>query len=85
MSRSSARHRAYSDARADDYQPTHASVEHDLPYGEWVRLLVENGFRVESLIEIRPPEDAESTYRNADETAWARRWPMEEVWRARRT
>ena len=47
-------------------------VEFNLPYGEWIRLFREHGFRVEALVEVRPPEDAETTYRTADETAWAR-------------
>jgi SAM-dependent methyltransferase len=59
-------------------------VEFNLPYGEWIRLFRESGFRVESLLEIRPPEGAESTYRTAEETEWARSWPMEEIWRCRR-
>jgi ubiquinone/menaquinone biosynthesis C-methylase UbiE len=56
-------------------------VEFNLPYGEWIRLFRANGFRVEELLEIRPPEGAESTYRTAEETEWARSWPMEEIWK----
>jgi SAM-dependent methyltransferase len=56
-------------------------VEFNLPYGEWIRLFREHGFRVDALIEIRPPEGAESTYRSAEDTEWARSWPMEEIWR----
>ncbi len=59
-------------------------VEFNLPYGEWVRLFGESGFRVEALVEIRPPEGAESTYRTPEETEWARSWPMEEVWKVRK-
>jgi SAM-dependent methyltransferase len=59
-------------------------VEFNLPYGEWIRLFRENGFRVEALVEVRPPEGAESTYRSAEETEWARSWPMEEIWTCRR-
>jgi SAM-dependent methyltransferase len=59
-------------------------IEYNLPYGEWVRLLLESGFEIEALVEIRPPAGAESTYREPSETAWARRWPMEEIWKARR-
>jgi SAM-dependent methyltransferase len=60
-------------------------VEFNLPYGEWIRLFRESGFRVGSLIEIRPPERAESTYRSAADTEWARSWPMEEIWRCVKT
>ena len=31
-------------------------VEFNLPYGEWIRLFRENGFRIETLVEVRPPE-----------------------------
>ncbi len=63
----------------------HEPVIFNLPYGEWVRLFREHGFRVEALVEVRPPEAAESTYRTAAETEWARSWPMEEIWRCRKS
>ncbi len=59
-------------------------VMFELPYGEWIRLLIESGFAIESLIELRPPADATSSYRSRSARDWARRWPMENVWRARR-
>jgi SAM-dependent methyltransferase len=55
-----------------------------LPYGEWIRLFRANGFQVEDLIEPRPAADATSSYRDADQLAWSRRWPSEEIWRLRR-
>jgi ubiquinone/menaquinone biosynthesis C-methylase UbiE len=55
-------------------------VEFNLPYGAWIRLFRANGFRVERLVEVRPPRNAESTYRTPEETEWARSWPMEEIW-----
>lgn len=60
------------------------SVEFELPYGEWIRLLRRSGFVVEALVEVQPPEGASSTYRSEAETAWARRWPMEQIWKARK-
>ena len=39
---------------------------------------------IEGLREIQPPRGAESTYRTADETEWARRWPMEQIWIVRK-
>jgi len=59
-------------------------IEFNLPYGEWIRLFRESGFRVESLVEVQPAEEAESTYRTEAETEWAHSWPMEEIWRCRR-
>lgn len=55
-----------------------------LRYGEWIRLFGESGFVVESLIELRPSPDARSSYRDEEQRAWARRWPMEHIWRVRR-
>jgi hypothetical protein len=59
-------------------------VAFQLPYGDWIRLFRAHGFLIEDLIEPRPPADARSTFRNADERAWARRWPAECIWRLRR-
>jgi SAM-dependent methyltransferase len=59
-------------------------TEFNLPYGEWIRLFRECGFSVEALVEVRPPEGAETTYRTPEETEWARSWPMEEIWKCRR-
>lgn len=56
-----------------------------LRYGEWIRLFVANSFAIESLIELRPPADANSSYRDEVDREWARRWPMEHIWRVRRT
>jgi len=59
------------------------TVDFHLGHGDWIRLLRANGFEILELIELRPPEGAESRYPFVD-TAWARRWPCEEAWRARR-
>jgi SAM-dependent methyltransferase len=60
------------------------SVSFNLPYGEWVRLFRANGLAVEDLVEVRPPAGAASTYRTDSETEWARRWPLEHIWKVRR-
>lgn len=60
------------------------SVTFQLPYGEWVRLFRANGLTVEDLIEPRPAEGATSTYWGPKEHMWARRWPAECIWKARR-
>ena len=59
-------------------------IQFELPYGEWIRLFRANGFEIEDLREIRPPPGAESTYRSPEETEWARRWPMEQIWVVRK-
>ena len=59
------------------------SVEFHLAHGEMIRLLHASGFEVEDLIEIQAPAGA--TTRHAYVSAeWARRWPSEEVWKARK-
>ena len=59
-------------------------VEFNLAYGEWLRLFRRIGLVVEDLVELSPPPDATSTYRGEEARAWARRWPLEHVWKARR-
>lgn len=63
--------------------PDDPTIEFHLGHGDWIRLLRDNGFEVLDLIELRPAEGAESHYPHVN-TAWARQWPCEEVWRARR-
>jgi SAM-dependent methyltransferase len=67
--------------RWDDPEGT---VEFNLPTGEWIRLFRANGLEIEDLIEVRPPAGATSTYRDEAATAWARRWPMEQIWKVRK-
>jgi len=55
-----------------------------LPYGEWIRLLRAHGFDVEALLELRPPEGATTTYGGWVSLEWARRWPGENSWKARK-
>jgi SAM-dependent methyltransferase len=59
------------------------SVEFHLSHGDWIRLLRRHGFDVEDLIEIRPAADASTRYPFVT-LDWARRWPCEEVWKARK-
>ncbi len=66
--------------REEPGEPT----DFQLRYGEWIELFVSSGFAVESLIEPRPPAGARSSYRDATDLDWARRWPMEHIWRVRR-
>jgi SAM-dependent methyltransferase len=59
------------------------SVEFHLGHGDMVRLLRDNGFTVEDLIEIEVPEGSTTHYTFVP-LEWARQWPCEEVWKARR-
>jgi SAM-dependent methyltransferase len=63
--------------------PTDPGVEFHLAHGDWIRLLRRSGFEIEDLIEVRPPADATTRYPFVT-IDWARRWPCEEVWKARK-
>jgi SAM-dependent methyltransferase len=59
-------------------------VEYHLSHGDWIRLLRANGFEILDLIEIQAPPAAETHMRYDYVSAeWARKWPAEEIWRAR--
>jgi SAM-dependent methyltransferase len=73
-------HNDYFDLRRFDAAE---EVSFQLPYGDWIRLLRANGFEVEDLIEINPPEGASTTY-DLVPLDWARRWPAENIWAARK-
>jgi SAM-dependent methyltransferase len=61
-------------------------VEFHLAHGDWIRLLRANGFEVENLIEIQAPADAETHgYYDFVSADWARRWPAEEIWVAKKS
>jgi len=62
--------------------PDDQGVEFHLSHGDMIRLLRANGFEVLDLVELRPGEDATTGYPFVT-LDWARRWPSEEVWRAR--
>ena len=60
-------------------------VEFHLAHGVWIDLLRANGFDVERLIELQAPADAEDPgYYSFVTAEWARRWPCEEIWVARK-
>ena len=59
------------------------SVEFHISHGDWIRLLRANDFEIENLVEIQAPEDATTTYEWMS-VEWARQWPCEEAWLARK-
>lgn len=63
--------------------PDDPTVEFHLSHGDWIRLLRASGFEIEDLVELQPPDGADSAYPFVT-ARWARRWPCEEAWRARR-
>jgi SAM-dependent methyltransferase len=68
-----------------DWADDEPGVEFHLGAGDLIRLLRANGFEIVDLVELYAPEGAtdhvEYSYVTAD---WARRWPSEEIWRARK-
>lgn len=63
--------------------PGDYGVEFHLPHGDWIRLLRGCEFDVEDLVELRPTNDASTSYPFVT-LEWARQWPCEEVWKARK-
>lgn len=64
--------------------PDDPSVGFYPSHGEWIRLLRASGFVVEELRELRPAAEATTTFPFVT-LDWARRWPCEEVWKARKS
>lgn len=65
--------------------PGDDGTEYHLAHGDWIRLLRASGLEVEDLIEVQAPLDAASPgYYDFVTADWARRWPAEEVWIARK-
>jgi SAM-dependent methyltransferase len=60
------------------------SVEFHLSHGDMFRLLLDSGFEVTDLVEIRPPAGSTTRWTNIATIDWARQWPSEEVWKARK-
>ena len=61
-------------------------VEFHIGHGEWIRILRDSSFEVESLTELYAPEGAEThEYYDTATAEWARQWPSEDLWAARKT
>jgi SAM-dependent methyltransferase len=63
--------------------PGDPGVEFHLSHGDWIRLLRRSGLEIEDLSEIRPSQEATTSYPFVT-LEWARQWPCEEVWKARK-
>jgi len=61
-----------------------ASVTFCLGHGSWIRLLRDNGFEIEGLVELQARPDMAPTRFNSYTPEWARKWPIEEIWKARK-
>ena len=60
-------------------------IEFHIPHGEWVAVLRANGLEVERLVELQAPADAvDHPYYELMPAEWAKRWPAEDLWVARK-
>jgi ubiquinone/menaquinone biosynthesis C-methylase UbiE len=61
-------------------------VEFHVGHGEWIDILHRAGFEVERLVELFAPDDAtDHPYYDTASVEWARKWPSEDLWVARKT
>jgi SAM-dependent methyltransferase len=63
--------------------PDDDSVEFHLPHGEMIRLLRDCGFELERLLELQPAHDNDLEALMVPNW-WAKQWPAEEIWVARK-
>lgn len=60
-------------------------IEFHIAHGEMIRVLRSSGFEVEALHELRAPTAAEThEYYDFVTAEWAKQWPSEEIWVARK-
>ncbi len=67
-----------------EWPDAEGAVEFAITHGDMIRLLRDAGFEVVDLVEVRASEDAETPADPLATAEWSRRWPIEEVWKARR-
>lgn len=81
--------RGFGEALARDYFGLHVLEQpwgvtgYQLRYGEWIALFRSHGLAVDALVELQPRDDARE-WPEWIPLAWARRWPGENVWVARK-
>jgi SAM-dependent methyltransferase len=63
--------------------PDDEGVEFHLGHGEWFAVLRANGFEFEGLWELYSAQGAEDHEYYPFSAEWARKWPAEEIWKAR--
>jgi SAM-dependent methyltransferase len=69
-----------------DWRHADGGIEFHAPPGELIAILRANGFSLEALLELCAPEGARMhEYYDHVTVEWARRWPDEEIWKARKT
>jgi hypothetical protein len=77
--------RPHSDLGRIEWPGEDEGVNYHLSHGEMIRVLTAKGFVVEALQERLAPADAETHgYYDFVPAEWARQWPAEEIWVARK-
>jgi SAM-dependent methyltransferase len=77
--------RSHADLGRIEWPGEDEGVNYHLPHGELIRILGKNGLFVEALHErLAPDTTTEHEYYDFMPVEWARRWPAEEVWVARK-
>jgi hypothetical protein len=65
--------------------PDTGETEFHAPAGELIEILGAAGFVVERLVELYAPDDATThEYYKYMSAEWAKKWPAEEIWVARK-
>ncbi len=78
-------HRAQFGMHRFEFPGEDEGIEYHLGHGDMLRLLRETGFEIEALHELLAPEGArDHPYYDFVSADWARKWPSEEIWAARK-
>jgi SAM-dependent methyltransferase len=65
--------------------PEDDGVDFHIQHSDWIRLLRRNGFEILGLWELQAPKEAtDHAYYDFVSAEWARNWPAEEIWKARK-
>ena len=65
--------------------PGELGVEWQLPHAELFAVLRSTGFEITGLYELYAPDDAvDHAYYDTFSAEWARKWPVEEIWVAKK-
>jgi SAM-dependent methyltransferase len=68
-----------------DWTHDNDGIAYWLAHGDWINLLRASSFEIVNLIEIYPAPDAVThAYYDYVPAAWAKQWPSEEIWVARK-
>jgi SAM-dependent methyltransferase len=59
------------------------TVEFHMGHGDWFKVLRASGFAVDDVVEVRPGPHSRPRY-DFVTNEWARKWPSEDIWIARR-